>query len=596
MQNGFIWFLCAFQQAKVVHLKTTAPGGKFKYEVTVLTGSKREAGTSANLYCVLTGDRGETGTIALRDPRMVRFQRSSVDSFLLSAHESLGNLKSLNVWHDNSGRTPSWYLKEVIVRDLTNNTVYYFPSDSWLAVEYNDGNVQRFLSPADSESMKRFRVLFNRAACFTDLHLSLSVFTRPVKSSFTRVQRLTCCLTFLYCTMLLSASYLDAYGPTDSAGTLVALGPIPLSIRGILIGIVSGLILLPVNICAPQVCRSARPKGAKKIATDGRPRPASVDGSDRVKTPPLQKFSYHEPDYEVLGSSQSIGEPSTLDLNPRSVKSSTMGGSSASLYSDCGSTAPLYKEQHCAREVWNASVASEEAGRVGLELGVDVSLNETASEAVKARLLLPHWSSHVVLFLSFAVSCTSAVLVPLYGIQFGNDQAFQWLGSVLIAFVQDAVVCQTLQVLTVGLVFAMIVKKPFDQVAYGECVPNDGENHSESVDVFRCPSSVSDRVFPTGDPLPTGPPCEAELSAARLNRKREIQMKQILWDIVLYVLFLGALCLASYTQRDPQAYFVARSMENIFLGGTYTGYSQKEVTGHNAKRDMSTLVGLISKR
>jgi len=49
-----------------------------------------------------------------------------------------------------------------------------------------------------------------------DDHLWLSVVRRPNKSKFTRVQRLSMCLSTLFLTMIVNAMFFDTSGDTDN--------------------------------------------------------------------------------------------------------------------------------------------------------------------------------------------------------------------------------------------------------------------------------------------------------------------------------------------------------------------------------------------
>ena len=73
------------------------------------------------------------------------------------------------------------------------------------------------------------------------------------------------------------------------------------------------------------------------------------------------------------------------------------------------------------------------------------------------------------------------------------------------------------------------------------------------------------------------PPDATELSKARKQRKQEIRMSQIIKEIIAYVLFLLALFLVSFGQRDPQAYFIAKLIEDTYLEGVYTGQKLYQV-------------------
>ena len=81
--------------------------------------------------------------------------------------------------------------------------------DNWLAVEYGDGKIERNIFVASEKEKTKFRYLLNEQArkYFYDKHLWLSVFKKPLLSSFTRLDRITCCFVFHYLTMVLNILY-----------------------------------------------------------------------------------------------------------------------------------------------------------------------------------------------------------------------------------------------------------------------------------------------------------------------------------------------------------------------------------------------------
>ena len=95
---------------------------------------------------------------------------------------------------------------------------YFFLNGRWLAVEEDDGLVDRILSVAGQEDVNGFgHVFFSTARQnLTDDHLWLSVVSRPTRSNFTRLQRLTCCMVLLYSTMIANAMWYGAVPETKN--------------------------------------------------------------------------------------------------------------------------------------------------------------------------------------------------------------------------------------------------------------------------------------------------------------------------------------------------------------------------------------------
>lgn len=242
------------------------PRDTYMYEVVVYTGFASQAGTSSEVRMVLTGGLDETSPRRLKDtvPGRRKFCRGNVDYFLLSVPRSLGKLKTLRIWHDNTGDHPAWYLLRVMVHDVQTDVKTWFICDRWMAVEEDDGCVERLLTPASKEELTSFNLLFSTEARknLTDGHLWFSVITRPAKSNFTRVQRLSCCLSILLCTMLANAMFYQV-GDESSTGTSVHVGPFSFSIKQLSIGITSSLVVLPVNVLIVTFFRKARSAEAK---------------------------------------------------------------------------------------------------------------------------------------------------------------------------------------------------------------------------------------------------------------------------------------------------------------------------------------------
>lgn len=105
---------------------------------------------------------------------------------------------------------------------------YIFLCDRWLALEEDDGMVDRILPVAGLEDLVAFKQLFsaNVRKKLSNEHLWFSVFSRPTKSSFTRAQRISCCMSLLFMTMITNAMWFKS---DDNAKQSQALKVGPLS-------------------------------------------------------------------------------------------------------------------------------------------------------------------------------------------------------------------------------------------------------------------------------------------------------------------------------------------------------------------------------
>lgn len=141
----------------------------------------------------------------------------------MAVPQPLGKMTHLKIWHDNSGKSPNWYFRRMQLLDIQTGEQFFFICDRWLAVEEDDGQVnsilkllindtieiesfkiERVIPVAGKHDLTAFDQLFyaKTQKNLFDGHIWFSVFRRPPRSSFTRVQRLTCCLSLIYCTMV----------------------------------------------------------------------------------------------------------------------------------------------------------------------------------------------------------------------------------------------------------------------------------------------------------------------------------------------------------------------------------------------------------
>ena len=73
-----------------------------------------------------------------------------------------------------------------------------------VTLNWTEFQIERVIPVAGRSELTSFGHLFYSSTRrnLSDGHIWFSVFTRPVKSKFTRVQRATCCLSLLFCTMM----------------------------------------------------------------------------------------------------------------------------------------------------------------------------------------------------------------------------------------------------------------------------------------------------------------------------------------------------------------------------------------------------------
>ena len=120
--------------------------GTATYQVTVVTGVARGAGTDASVYVTLIGDAASTPEMVL-DGAANDFERSETNVFQLHAID-VGTLKSIRIRHTNTGLGAGWLVDHVRIRNEQTGVEATFPCGRWLAADEDDGQISRELSAA----------------------------------------------------------------------------------------------------------------------------------------------------------------------------------------------------------------------------------------------------------------------------------------------------------------------------------------------------------------------------------------------------------------------------------------------------------------
>ncbi|XP_036357895.1 polycystin-1-like isoform X2 [Octopus sinensis] len=511
-------------------LKDNNPNDKYYYEIIVATGMGKDSGTTSKVYFILSGEYDETEARSLTDDKRQILQRGSVDGFLMAVRRPLGALSYARIWHDNSGKGKfgSWYLKHFLVRDLQTGMKYHFIANKWLAVEEDDGQVDRIIPVAGKEQLLNFSHMFAKRAQknLGDGHLWFSVIGRPPGSPFTRLQRVSCCLCLLFTSMFANALY---YGKESGGGGGFSFGPFSMSIETISMGFVSNLIVLPVNLIIVTLFRKSKPRKEK---------PSRIEQAlkESNETPTVTSVNDVQPlvmtgwddmsrsQANLIGSDKDLSRPGTSMSRP------------------------------------NTPAVRKKAG------GNDDKKN-------KKKFMFPWWCriiSWILLWLTVAGSCAG---VTFYGITFGNEKCTKWISSMLISFFSSVFITEPIKVFGMAILLSLILKKPAEEEEEGE---DETLEMGEDEEFLH-----SANGFGAAKPKKTAykPPDQEALGKMREQRLKEIKMWEVIKEIIFYAFFLWILMVISYRNRSPWAYRTKYALENILV---HTGNDFSEITNTQA--------------
>ncbi|XP_071965421.1 uncharacterized protein [Antedon mediterranea] len=540
--------------AGVTPLKDNDPRDKIKYEITVFTGVKKRAGTSATVSFMIAGEEGETGIRVFQDEKRKIFERGNIDSFVLTTKRSLGQLVHIRIWHNNKGKHPSWFLSRISIKDLQTNRVFYFMLEKWLAVEEDDGQVERIIPVAGRSELTSFGHLFHSKTRrnLQDSHLWFSVFFRPSKSNFTRVQRATCCLSLLFSTMMANIIF---YGVdmVAAGGPEIKFGPIQVSLTQVITGVMSSLMVFPTSLFTVQLFRTSEPKpeGARFLCPAKKKKIQKSEPC--VKSISLKTDKTTETDlfmHDLMTVRDEMDTPASGLNRPQSSHSTTSNNS-------------------VRIEMKSSLEKKREELKEHLVLGYKVKRKRK-----KKRYLLNWRFKYLAWFIAIGNIGVAFWLTILYAAAFGKKKAEEWLTSIGIALIQDVLITQPIKVILIAVFFSLVIKNPIKEDDDSP-TPEDGDEllhermtQEELENAAMLEQFERERADTIAGSMP---PDDDEILEARETRFKEIRMHKIVREIIIYILFLYVVMFVAYGNTDYKAFNLRQSIVDTYINAAYNG-------------------------
>ncbi|XP_070173844.1 uncharacterized protein [Littorina saxatilis] len=236
-------------RSRVAILEDNKITDKWAYLVCCVTGWWINSGTTAKVFIYIKGTRGMSRVHRLTDDEQELFVKGAENWFILTTPACLGKIKAVVVWHDSSGTSPAWFVKEVYVQDINKGDSWHCLYNDWISVEHGLGDLCVEIPAMDPEEIhkrKLYQMVLSTSLNLRNGHLWLSIALKPCYSPFTRVQRVTCAMTVLLTGMLANLMFFGI--PSSDPEQQVTKGPLRLNLRSIAIGIESALVVMPINM------------------------------------------------------------------------------------------------------------------------------------------------------------------------------------------------------------------------------------------------------------------------------------------------------------------------------------------------------------
>ncbi|XP_076771978.1 polycystin-1-like protein 3 isoform X2 [Arvicanthis niloticus] len=591
------------QKVKVTVLADNDPSSAFHYLIQVYTGYRRRAATTAKVVVTLYGSEGHTEPHHLCDPEKTVFERGALDVFLLCTGSWLGDLHGLRLWHDNSGDSPSWYVSRVIVSDMTVKKKWHFQCDCWLALDLGNCERDRVFTPASRSQLSSFRHLFSSTIIekFTQDYLWLSVATRHPWNQFTRIQRLSCCMTLLLCDMIINVMFWKMGGATTKRGE--QLGPLAVTLSELLISIQTSIILFPIHLIFGRLFQFVHPPEALP------PLPllqATCPSALVFEAPSLTQvvkelketvgFLLRRSTHLLSECEQSLW--SSCDINKlakllsaliyshledqgchQQTESHQEDGVSENHFHFC-----RYLLQVLQRLKSHLDVLGAAQDHQPHDFSEAVSQLQNLRELLETQILprepgpcrhstcfpilspeegkkpmsfcLFRWLKYSCWLLLGVISLVSAFFITLYSLELNKDQATSWVISMMLSVLQDIFISQPIKVIFLTLLFSLMA----DHMPW---LNKDKEQHARRIVALwaKCPKSAPG-MRDKNNPLYTAPAMNN--LAKHTHKAWKKQLFKLTGGTLVQILFLTLLMTTVYSAKDSSRFYLHRAIWKKF--------------------------------
>ncbi|XP_010001322.1 PREDICTED: polycystic kidney disease and receptor for egg jelly-related protein [Chaetura pelagica] len=435
---------------RIIVLPDNDPFDKLSFLVTLYTGSRWGAGTTADVFLQLTGQRGTSNVHCLRHPCCQSFQQGSIDCFLLTTKMDLGDICSFRVWHNNKGPSPSWFLSRAKVENMSTGKTWFFMCRKWLSLEKSDHLLERTFSVTNLKTpLPRIDFfLIDLANSLAASHTWLSIFANVVIGPFSRLQRLSSCLAVLLLSLFLNIIFFNAGNIEDSPTHLTYLRPIAVGIECAFLTIPVEAIILALFKYSPK-----EPSSHGVAQTDQKlssPSGKFLSGKLQNLKERLQKRYRSEtsaqlrnisPLENLPGPSNSQSPPCSGKTGPQNRNNCTISEKDANIIGreEQATTAnsPPMSEACQRRPPSNSGFSSNYAEVEGNLQKERKPLSITSPPSHKRQHRVLWWcSAYLSWALIIVVTGVSSFFIVLYGLSYGYQTSLEWLLASAAAFIK----------------------------------------------------------------------------------------------------------------------------------------------------------------
>ncbi|KAM8974381.1 polycystin family receptor for egg jelly-like [Pelodytes ibericus] len=446
---------------KVIVLPDNDPYDTECLFVTLYTGSRFGAGTTADVFLKIVGKESDSDVHLLKCPGHHVFVAGGLDTFLVTTRSNLGEICYIRIWHNNYGDSPGWYLSRIKIENLYTKQVWYFMCRKWLDIDKDDGQIDRCFFPTDTSNplANIDFFLIHLSWKIYEEHLWLSIFAPVLPNVFNRVQRLSCCLVILMSSLMVNIAFFNAENYPDEEAPTDFLRPI-------VVGVESSLITFPVELlvrslfnCPPATTHSTEQESSTTFNSRYTTTHTLYSRSKTQLTGWRERL---EEFYRQLGT---VNEDIAVETN--STYSGLDSLPSSLLKFPKSSKLPSVQIKNCTMpEVLVNEIVTIESLDPKSEINISRKYSSQKIKLNIKRILIRkgpcivfyRWSHYIAWSLVLIVSVVSACLIILYGLTYGYVTSMLWLLAVATSFIQSVFITQVAKIILKSAFSALSAK------------------------------------------------------------------------------------------------------------------------------------------
>ncbi|NXA39959.1 PKDRE protein, partial [Eudromia elegans] len=453
---------------KIIVLPDNDPFDKVCFLVTIYTGSRLGAGTTADVFLQLIGQDGTSDVHCLQHPHFPSFCQGSTDTFLLTTKKDLGDICAMRLWHNNKGPSPSWFLSRAKVENLYTRKTWLFICRKWLALNKDDALLERtFFAMNPKARISRIDYfLINLAENLIDGHLWFSIFAHTVTGTFSRLQRSSCCLAILLLNLVVNIMFFNADKREESPLHLRYL-------RSIAVGVESALITIPLQMLIIALFRYSPEEPSSWAVTQKNPKKIPSITSQN-----LANWKAHLSKRGLSGTSAQSRNDSLSENLPGASNSQCLQNyrqernkETPQTWSNCtiserdanvivaekerGTKTKLRQKRQASNSNFNNSTVLEEDN---FQREKKTPSNTSVSFRKRSPIVLCWWCVYFSWALIIAVTGLSSFFIVLYGLAYGYQTSLEWLLASAISFFENVFLLQTLKIILLSAVNTILPK------------------------------------------------------------------------------------------------------------------------------------------